>query len=105
MYGIDWSLTIYMYTDASSFTGGMVIVQKPENNLKELRLIIYDMMTFNTAERKYPTYKRELCVIVKSAVKYKYLFQNLVRPGVIHTDHKPLAHFLDSGLHDEVYAH
>ena len=83
----------------------MVIIQKPKNNLKELHLIIYDTMTFNTAEQKYPTYKRELCVIVKFTVKYKYLFQNLVRPGVIYTNYKPLAHFLDNSLHNGVYTH
>ncbi|SLM38554.1 Ribonuclease H-like domain [Lasallia pustulata] len=108
MYGIDWSLDIHFYTDASGFAGGLVITQfqKGDKDSKLVEVpIIYDALTFSITERKYQTYKRELCAIAKFASKFQYLLRNLERPGIIHTDHKPLVHFLNSSLHDGIYGH
>ncbi|SLM37975.1 Ribonuclease H-like domain [Lasallia pustulata] len=108
MNGIDWSLDVYFYSDASGFAGGLVITQfqKVNGELNPVEVpIIYDALTFSVTEQKYQTYKRELCAIVKFATKFQYLLRNPERPGIIHTDHKPLIHFLKSSLHDGIYGH
>ena len=108
MHSIDWSLNIHFYTDASGFAGGLVVTQfqKGDKDSKLVKVpIIYDALTFSATERKYQTYKRELCAIAKFASKFQYLLRNLERPGIIHTDHKPLVHFLNSSLHDGIYGH
>ncbi|SLM35366.1 hypothetical protein LPUS_04613 [Lasallia pustulata] len=80
--------------------------QKGDKDSKLVEVpIIYDALTFSATERKYQTYKRELCAIAKFASKFQYLLWNLERPGIIHTDHKPLVHFLNSSLHDGIYGH
>ena len=76
MNGIDWSLDTHFYTDVSGFTGGLVITQfqKKDKAFKSVKvLIIYDALTFSTTERKYQTYKQELCAIVRFAIKFQYL--------------------------------
>lgn len=108
MNGIDWSLDTHFYTDASGFAGGLVITQfqKKEGVTRPIEVpIIYDALTFSATERKYQTYKRELCAMVKFSTKFQYLLRNPERPGIIHTDHKPLIHFLESSLHDGIYRH
>ena len=60
MNGIDWSLNTHFYTDASGFTGGLVITQfqRKDKVFKPVEiLIIYNALTFFTTERKYQTYK------------------------------------------------
>ena len=108
VHGIDWSLVIHLYTDASGYAGGLVITQYQlvDGNPRPVEVpIIYDSFTFSVAERKYHTYKRELCAMVKFASKYYYLLQNPNQEAIIHTDHKPLVHFLESSLHDGIYGH
>ena len=108
MHGIDWSLDTHFYTDASGFAAGLVITQSQRQDKGSAPVevpIIYDALTFSPTERKYQTYKRELCAMVKFATKFRYLLQNPALPGIIHTDHKPLIHFLGSSLHDGVYGH
>ena len=67
--------------------------------------IIYDALTFSTTERKYLTYKWELCAMIRFTTKFQYLLQNLDCPGIIHTDYKPLVYFLKSSLHNSIYEH
>ena len=108
MNGIDWSLDTHFYTDASGFAGGLVITQfqKKDKASKPVEVpIIYDALTFSATERKYPTYKQELCAMVRFTTKFQYLLRNPDCPGIIHTDHKPLVYFLESSLHDGIYGH
>ena len=37
--------------------------------------------------------------------KYDYLCKHPYIPAVVHTDHKPITHFLSSYLHEEIYGH
>ena len=43
--------------------------------------------------------------MVKFASKYHYLLRKPNRFAIIHTDHKPLVHFLDFSMHDDIYGH
>lgn len=112
MHGIDLSLTVHFYTDASGFAAGMVITQfqspavAGSSGTKAVEVpIIYNSFSFQPTRRKYPTYKRELYAIVSFVYKYDYLCKHPFLPAVIHTDHKPLTHFLGSDLHEGIYGH
>ena len=63
--------------------------------------IVYDAMTFTPTRRGYPTYKRELYVILDFARKYDYLCKHPYISAVVHTDHKPLTHFLGKDAHQK----
>ena len=107
MFGIDWSVPVRFYSDASGYAAGLVItqIQKDERGVEAEVPIIYDSFTFTASQRKYPTYKRELCAMVRFACKYDYLLRYPSLPGLVFTDHKPLIHFLNSELHDGIYGH
>ena len=66
---------------------------------------LFDSFMFTKTEQWCPTYKRELCALVRFCVKYDYLLRNLTLPGIIHTDHKPLVRFLKTDPHEGIYAH
>lgn len=108
MHGIDWSLVIHVYTDASGFTEGLVITQFQvvEGFKKSVKVsIIYDALTFSITEQKYQIYKWELCAMMKFIFKFQYLLCTSDCQVIIHTDHKLLIHFLNSSLHDRIYDH
>lgn len=114
MHGIDADLAIHFYTDASGYAGGLVITQfqnpvevdTTSKNGEAVEVpILYDSFTFPGTRRKYPTYKRELYVIVSFVTKYDYLCKHPYNPAIIHTDHKPLTYFLNSDLHEGIYGH
>ena len=65
--------------------------------------VLYDSFTFSPTQRKYPTYKRELCAIITFCKKYDYLCKHPYKPAIVHTDHKPLTYFLGSDLHEGIY--
>eukprot|EP00253_Pinus_taeda_P005189 PITA_05189 len=68
-------------TDASDYAMGAVLTQhgKP---------ICYHSETFNPAMVNYPTYDKELYVLVQSVKKWKHYLMG--KETVIHTDHQPL---------------
>lgn len=106
MYGYDPSIPTHLYTDASGFAGGIVVTQFRTEDAKQIEVpILYDSVTFNLTERKYPTYKRELCVLTKMVTKYDYMCKDPRHQAIIHTDHKPLTHFLSSDAHEGIYGH
>lgn len=115
VYGLDLSAEIHMYTDASARGAGMCVTQfwTPEQAYtsapgKEKLVkvpIIYDSFTFNPTQRLYPTYKKELCALVKCCEKYNYLFKHSYLTAIVHTDHRPLIHFLKSDTHKGIYGH
>ena len=67
--------------------------------------IKYDSFFFSPTKRKYATYKRELCLFVKFVVKYDYYCKHPFHVTIIHTNHKPLTHFLSSDKHEGIYEH
>jgi hypothetical protein len=112
MHGIDLRLPVHFYTDASGFAGGLVITQFQDPIMADLPAIkavevpiLYDSFTFAGTRRKYPTYKRELYAMVFFLTKYDYLYKHPYNPAVVHTDYKPLTHFLSSDLHEGIYGH
>ena len=114
MHGIDVQLPVHFYTDASGFAGGLVITQfqtpaqadSYARNGEAVEVpIIYDSFTFSSTRRRYPTYKRELYAMVYFLNKYDYLCKHPYIPAVVHTDHKPITHFLSSDLHEGIYGH
>ena len=115
MNGIDLTLAFHFYCDASGYAAGLAITQVQMKHLKNLKLtpedgseevpIIYDSFAFNKTQKKYPTYKKELCAIVKFTIKYDYLCKHPNNTTIIHTDHRPLTHFLPSDSHEGIYGH
>ena len=112
MHGIDLNLVVHFYTDASGFGAGLAITQfqKPDtvdtSGTKDVEVpIVYNSFLLAPTRRKYPIYKRELYAIVTFVTKYDYLCKHPYLPAVVHTDHKPLVHFLTSDLHEGIYGH
>ena len=110
MHGIDLSHEVHFYTDASGFGAGLAVTQyQTTQSAKGFSLVevpvIYDSFTFNVNQRKYPTYKKELCALVKFCQKYDYLCKHPYLTTIIHTDHRPLVHFLKSDIHEGIYGH
>ena len=110
MHRIDFNKTVYFYTNTSGYTGGVAIIQfrvAKDADIEGKSLvgvpIIYDSMTFSPTRRRYPTYKKELYVIVEFPYKYEYLAKHPYVPAVVHTDHKPLTHFLKADSHEGIY--
>lgn len=95
--------------DASGFAAGLAITQKlkilPQDSYPTDAPIIYDSFPFNKSQRRYPTYKRELCGLVKFAMKYDYLCKYPHLTVMIHTDHKPLTFFTSAEVHEGIYGH
>ena len=67
--------------------------------------VIYDAIIFSITERRYITYKRELCVMIKFALKHHYLLRNLNRHVIIYINYKSLTQFLNFNMHDKIYDH
>ena len=113
MHGIDLRLAVHFYTDASSYAVDLAITEfqdspsanSAEKNQKVEVLIIYDSFAMPPSRQKYPIYKKELYAIVTFVTKYDYLCKHPYVPAVIHTDHRPLTHFLKSDLHEGIYGH
>ena len=68
-------------TDASRYEMGLVLMQwrKP---------ICYHSETFTQVVINYPTYDKELYVLVQSVKKWKHYLMG--KDIIIHTDHQPL---------------
>ena len=113
IHGLDLTAACHFYTDASLHGAGLCITQfrmPPEafssggNQLVEVP-ITYDSFAFSATQKLYPTYKKELCAVVKFCVKYDYLNKHPYNTSVVHTDHRPLVHFLKSDSHEGIYGH
>ena len=112
MRGINFRLPVHFYTDASGYETGLAIIQFhvsvnvniSGNDPVEIS-VVYDSFILPPTRRKYPTYKRELYVIVTFINKYDYFCKHSYIPTIIHTDHRPIIHFLESDLHEGIYEH
>lgn len=101
MYGYDPSLPVHFYTDASGFAGGLAITQFRPHEAGQRYLevpIEYDSFTFTGTQRKYATYKRELCALTKFVLKYDYLCKHP-------RNTRPLTYSLKSDAHEGSYGH
>jgi hypothetical protein len=108
MHEVNLSNKTYFYTNASEFARDMMITQKREidDKIEEVS-ILYDFFTFNVTQRRYSTYKKELCAMIKLVTKYDYLAQHSYKKAIVHIDYKSLIHFLITinDVHDEIYEH
>ena len=68
-------------TDASDYAMGTIFLQhgKP---------IVFHFETFNGAVTNYPTYDKEIYVLVQSVKKCKHYLMG--KETIVHTDHQPL---------------
>lgn len=68
-------------------------------------LIIYDSFPFTATQRRYPTYKREMCAMVKFVTKYDYFVQASV-PTSYHSYWSQATYpFLTSDTHKGISRH
>ena len=115
MNEINLILAFHFYCDASEYVAELTITQIQMKHLKNLKLtsendskkvsIIYDSFAFNKTQKKYFTYKKKLCAIVKFTIKYDYLCKHSNNITIIHIDHRSLTHFLFSDSHERIYDH
>lgn len=102
-WGFDPSKPVVIYTDASKFAIGCVVIQMHEINGSPVpKPVLYDSSMLNKTQRSYGTYKRELLGIYTFAKKYSYMFS--AHRGRLMTDHKPLTTFLGSLYVEGIYA-
>ncbi len=106
MHEINLNDEVHFYTDASVFAVDMTVIQfRIENEKFTKVLIMYDSFSLSFTRRKYFIYKRELYAILIFVTKYDYLCKHSYKSAIIHTDHRPLTHFLKSNAHEEIYDH
>ena len=109
MYEYDYSLPIHFYTNASLNDDDLIITQFQKNNQNDEKSvkvsILYNSVIFNFTERRYPTYKRELCALIKFVHKYDHFCKHSKNTAIIHIDHKSLIHFLKTDSHENIYDH
>ena len=100
MFDHDSTLLCEIYIDVSAYDEDIYIsqLQKDEN-----RSILYDCVSFNSAQRNYDIYKRELFTIVHFIKKYEHIFDSKNR-NTIHTNHKSLVKFMNAQKHENIYA-
>ena len=104
-YGFDPAKDSICECDGSQYAGGGVIKQLAPDNKSE-RVILFDSFMLSPAERRYGTYKKELCVIIHMLDKW-HCYLGGIRPTVMRTDQRPLLGFQDSagkGQVDGIYA-
>lgn len=108
IYGIHQGLESHFYVDTSGYRAGLAITQRHQlgETVKDTKVpIIYDSFTFSKTQKKYLTYKRELCASIKLAIKYNYLYKNPMLLTTIHTKHKSLTSFCQSSCHKKIYGY
>ena len=100
MFDHDSTLFCEIYIDASAYDENIYINQLQED---ENRSILYDCVSFNSAQRNYDIYKRKLFTIVHFTKKYEHIFDSKNR-NTIHTNHKSLVKFMNAQKHENIYA-
>ena len=109
----------HFYTNAFGFATGLVITQFQPSTLIDIFMqsdvskafkdvemsLLYDSFIFDSTQRKYPTYKRELCVIITFCRKYNYLCKHPYQPVIVYIDYKSFTHFLELDLYKKIYDH
>lgn len=100
MFGLDPDLPTQLWSDASGYGAGCVVMQHRDGTDYPL---LYDSFLFTQTQRNYSTYKRELCAITEFCRRHKRHFQSPIT-STVYTDHKPLTWFLTSANHEGIYA-
>jgi hypothetical protein len=100
MHGYVFDVSVHMYSDVRGFAAGCVVIQM-RNGIPYP--VLYDAFTLVHAQKKYGTYKRELCGIVEFCRSHSHFFQ-AHETSIICADHKPLTWFIDSTNHEGIYA-
>ncbi|KAF7550335.1 hypothetical protein G7046_g8046 [Stylonectria norvegica] len=100
LHGFAFDQPVQLYSDASGFGAGCVILQMKDGVLVP---ILYDSFLFTKCQRNYGTYKRELCAIMEFCRRHGHFFGSF-QLSTIFTDHKPLTWFITSSQHDGIYA-
>lgn len=72
MHGYVFDVSVHMYSDVRGFAAGCVVIQM-RNGIPYP--VLYDAFTLVHAQKKYGTYKRELCVIVEFCRRHSHVFQ------------------------------
>ena len=112
MREINFRLPVHFYTNAFDYEIKFAIIQFyvsinvniSKNDFVKI-FVIYDFFILLSARRKYFIYKRKFYVIVTFINKYDYFCKHFYISMIIHTNHKPIIHFLKSDLHEEIYEH
>ena len=102
-HGFDPKRPVVLESDASNYAGGCAIKQKTAHG--EV-VILYDSFCFSPTERRYPTFKKKLCAIIRFLKKW-HCYLGGVQTTIIRTDHRPLLGFQNSagrGNVDGIYA-
>jgi hypothetical protein len=86
------SSEVKLYTDASKFGIGAVLVQVVDG---EEQVVAFMSRTLNKAQLNYSTVEREALAIAEAFKKFEYLLRNV--HFKLFTDHKNLCHIRDSG--------
>ena len=108
MDGIYLDRVIHIYTDASDYAAGCAVTkfQANQNGKQDIEVpVLYGSFALTSTQRKYPTYKRELCALVTFCKKYNHMCKHPFRTTIVHIDHGPLTHFLAADLHEGIYGH
>ena len=92
-HGYDPLLPTILEADASNAAGGCVIKQRVGDGKENV--ILYDSFTFTLPERRYATFKKELCSVVRFIKKW-HCYLGGMRETTVRTDHRPLLGFQDS---------
>ncbi|OBR02926.1 Pol polyprotein [Colletotrichum higginsianum IMI 349063] len=100
LHGISIGHPIQLYSDASKYAGGCVVMQMQDAGLVP---VLYDSFLLTKSQRNYGTYKRELLAIVEFCRRHSH-FLRTEKPSTIFTDHKPITWFLSSSNHHGIYA-
>lgn len=89
----DISAPFQLYTDASQYALGAVLMQEIEG---EKKVIQYVSHQFTVAQQKWPTIEREAFAIIYSLQKLRPIV--LGTQLTVFTDHKPLKHLFTSEM-------
>lgn len=109
MHGLNFFLPCHFYVDASRFVARLAITQKLKVHSDDSQAIyapiIYNSFPFSKSQCCYPTYKWEICGLVKFIIKYDYLYKHPHFTTLIHTNQKLLTFFTSSEVHERVYGY
>ena len=87
---LDWSNEFEIMCDASDYAMGAILGQRPK---KIFKAIYYANKTFNEAQEKYSTTKKEMLTMVFACEKFRsYILGSHV---VIHTDHAAIKYLME----------
>ena len=74
------------------------------NTSKDIKiLLLYNLFIFDSTQRNYFIYKRELYVIIIFYKKYDYVCKHPYKSTIVYTNYKFLIYFLSLDLYEDIY--